>query len=152
MLKLNKVKKSEGNLLVYILDYTNEKEKAIKQIAEEKNLVPFRVNSDYENYNAELYDRIQPPVEQWVRGFYDAEYVITDSFHACVFAIIFSKPFVVCLNSERGRTRYESLFKIIDVTIEKVNENIYRCFVPNREKIQDLKEKTLKLVKKELNS
>lgn len=132
MLKLNKVKKSEGNLLVYILDYTNEKEKAIKQIAEEKNLVPFRVNSDYENYNAELYDRIQPPVEQWVRGFYDADYVVTDSFHACVFSIIFRKPFVLFANKDRGLSRFHSLWKQLSLNegmITKASEYKDFCVI-----------------------
>ena len=51
-------------------------------------------------------------VEQWLRGFYDAEFVVTDSFHACVFSIIFNKPFIVIGNAERGLTRFESLLRV----------------------------------------
>lgn len=46
-------------------------------------LIPFHVNSRVEVQNAPLAERIQPPVEQWLRGFMDARMVVTDSFHAC---------------------------------------------------------------------
>lgn len=111
ILKLDKVLKSKGNLLVYILDYTEEKNRLIQKISENYNLIPFRVNSDVEDYETkDVSKKIQPPVEQWLRGFYDAEYVISDSFHACVFSIIFNKPFVSYVNEFRGSARYESLW------------------------------------------
>ena len=48
-------------------------------------------------------------LEQWLQGFYDAEFVITDSFHACVFSIIFNKPFFAVGNPGRGLSRFKSL-------------------------------------------
>lgn len=104
--------KSDGTLLTYILDETNEKLTFIKEIAKEKKLIPFRVNSMVENPNAPLDKCIQPPVEQWLRGFYDAEFIVTDSFHACVFAILFHKPFVVFGNEDRGMSRFTSLLNL----------------------------------------
>lgn len=100
---------SKGTLLNYILDDTPEKTALTAAVAEKKGLVPFRVNSKVENINAPLNERIQPPVEQWLRGFYDAEFVITDSFHACVFSIIFNKPFLAVGNQGRGMSRFKSL-------------------------------------------
>ena len=38
--------------------------------------------------------------------------MITDSFHACVFSIIFNKPFIVYGNKERGLARFNSLLSI----------------------------------------
>ena len=78
-------------------------------MADDMGLIPFHVNSRVEVQNAPLAERIQPPVEQWLRGFMDARMVVTDSFHACVFAIIFNKPFIVIANKERGLARIESL-------------------------------------------
>lgn len=104
--------KSKGTLLNYILDETSEKRALIEWIAKEKGLVPFRVNSRVEDRTAPLEERIQPPVEEWLRGFYDAEFVVTDSFHACVFSILFGKPFVVVGNKERGMARFDSLLKM----------------------------------------
>ena len=101
--------KSNGALLCYILDETPEKTALVNMIAKEKHLVPFRVNSKVENTMAPLAERIQPPVEQWLRGFFDAEFVVTDSFHACVFSILFNKPFIVYGNAVRGMSRFTSL-------------------------------------------
>lgn len=78
---------SESNLFCYILDNAPEKNSIIESIARELHLHPFYVNSKYEDSNAPLEERIQQPVEKWLRAFYDADFVITDSFHACVFSI-----------------------------------------------------------------
>lgn len=104
--------KSKGTLMCYILDADANKDKLITNVATTLNLKPFSVNSKYEIPNAPIEERIQPPVEEWIRGFYDAEYIVTDSFHACVFAILFKKPFIVYGNKERGMARFLSLLKI----------------------------------------
>lgn len=101
--------KSAGNLLCYILDEDGRKWQLINEIAKDKALKPFKVNSKVENLYAPLNERLQPSVEQWLRGFQDAEFVATDSFHACVFAIIFAKPFIVFGNNKRGNSRFETL-------------------------------------------
>lgn len=98
-----------GDLLTYILDDTPAKSRLVTDVAAELGLTPFKVNSKVENLNAPLAERIQPPVEQWLRGFYDARFVITDSFHACVFSIIFNKPFIAVANKGRGLSRFISL-------------------------------------------
>lgn len=101
--------KSKGSLAVYILDENANTDAFVENISSQKGFVPFRINSKVENYNAPLSKRQQPPVERWLRAFYDAEYVITDSFHACVFSIIFHKPFICIGNKCRGMSRFESL-------------------------------------------
>lgn len=115
--------KSPGTLLNYILDETPEKTALIEKIAKDKGLVPFRVNSKVENINAPLKERIQPPVEQWLRGFYDAEFVITDSFHACVFSILFNKPFFVIGNTARGMSRFTSLLSMFGLKNRLIHSN-----------------------------
>lgn len=109
LLNLDTIEQSQGNLLVYILDETDDKTKLINTIASEYHLVPFRINADVNNQHLPLNNRVQPSVEQWLRGFYDAKYVITDSFHGCLFSIIFRKPFVVYANDTRGLARFDSL-------------------------------------------
>lgn len=115
LIEVSQMPKSKGTMLNYILDETPKKRALIEQIAKEKNLIPFRVNSRVEDYSVPLNERIQPPVEQWLRGFYDAEFVVTDSFHACVFSILFRKPFVVIGNKERGMARFLSLLNMFDI-------------------------------------
>lgn len=100
---------SEGDLMCYILDSSKEKEALVQSVSSTFSLTPFSVNSKYEVPDAPLEEKIQPPVEKWLRGFYDAKYVITDSFHACVFSILFKKPFIVYGNKHRGMARFQSL-------------------------------------------
>ena len=109
------VPRSPGNMLSYVLDETEEKTVLIEKVANTKGLVPFRVNSKVEDKYAQLSERIQPSVEQWLRGFYDAEFVITDSFHACVFSILYNKPFIAIGNSGRGLSRFTSLLSMFDL-------------------------------------
>lgn len=123
---------SVGNLMCYILDETDEKNIIINQIAQEKGLIPFRANSRVEDDSASPIERVQPPVEQWIRGFYDAEFIVTDSFHACVFSILFNKPFIAIGNALRGMSRFTSLLTmfgledrlILSVSDLKISKNI----------------------------
>ena len=103
---------SPGSLMCYILDENKEKQEVVSCIEQTLHLKSFSVNSKYEVADAPLEERTQPPVEAWLRGFNDAEFVITDSFHACVFSILFEKPFIVYGNKNRGMARFHSLLSI----------------------------------------
>ncbi len=98
-----------GKMMCYILDNSSDKQQLVERLARERGLTPFYANSKTEDFKASRQERIQPPVEQWLRGFMDAELVVTDSFHACVFAIIFGKPYIAVGNKERGMARFASL-------------------------------------------
>lgn len=119
---VGKVKKSPGNLMCYILDETSEIAKLIENISKAKNLTPFRTNSKVDDWSAPIEERIQPPVEKWLQGFMDSEFVVTDSFHACVFSILFRKQFYVVANSRRGSSRFESLLSTFGLQDRLVNE------------------------------
>ena len=67
---------------------------------------------------------MQPPVEQWLRSFRDSSYVITDSFHACVFSILFHKQFIVIGNQSRGLARFHSLLSLFGLEDRMVIENL----------------------------
>ena len=110
LFKKTKTKRSEGDLLVYVLDPSDEKKRIVDYYVKKLNKKPFLVNNpNYENRNLSPEERIQTPIETWLRGFYDADYVVADSFHACVFSIIFEKPFTVIVNEQRGVARIDSL-------------------------------------------
>lgn len=99
-------------LMTYILDSDFEKEAVAQRIAEHNGWSIFRGNSRCEDLTAPLTERIQPPVEQWLQGFSQAQMILTDSFHACVFSILFHKPFVVIGNAARGLSRFHSLLSL----------------------------------------
>lgn len=104
--------KSKGDLFCYILDVTPEKNDLISRIAREKKMTPFQVKAEDSWHTKSVRERTHKPVEAWLRGFYDADFVITDSFHACVFSILFGKPFIVVGNKDRGFSRFSSLMNM----------------------------------------
>lgn len=107
-------KKSKAPKKPYVLEYflgerDNEK---LSEIAKDNNL-----------YRVTLLDRNNPDI--YISGpseFIDlvsrADMVCTDSFHACVFSILFGKPFIICKRKD-GYTdmysRIDSLLKLFNV-------------------------------------
>ena len=51
----------------------------------------------------------------WLETIYRSAAIITDSFHCCVFSIIFQRPFLVILNAVRGNSRLESLLTTFEM-------------------------------------
>lgn len=118
----SKTDKSLGNLCCYILDKTEDTCITVDKIKDEKSLIPFEIN---------ITALKSVSVEQWLRSFIDAEYVITDSYHGLVFATLFNKPFRLIRNKARGGARFDSIESLLykgtnienpDWTI--VNQNI----------------------------
>lgn len=52
---------------------------------------------------------------QWMEHIAASRFVVTDSFHGCVFSILFHKPFVVFNNSTRGSVRMTSLLRLLQL-------------------------------------
>lgn len=117
--------KSKGTLLNYVLDENEEICNLIKELSIKMKLLPFALNNLFENDDTKpLEMRIKSSVETWLRGFYDAEFVITDSFHACVFSILFKKQFVVIGNRKRGMARFESLLNMFGLEDRLVSADV----------------------------
>lgn len=140
-----------GNLLCYVLDETPEKNRLISECENMTGMKMFRANGKAENRWASAEDRIQPPVEQWLRGFRDAELVITDSFHACVFSIIFNKPFICLGNDTRGNDRFISLLSQFDLQDRLILDysnldDIKRVLVSPNIDMTSLKETSLQFI------
>jgi polysaccharide pyruvyl transferase WcaK-like protein len=96
----------------YILDQANWKDRVVETVKKELNKEqycsqPKASLSGFSSSN--LADYNMPSVEVWIKGFADAEFVITDSFHGTIFSIIFNKPFISLINSSRGASRFYSI-------------------------------------------
>ena len=114
LVALEKEEKCPGTLFSYILDPAEEKQQLADALAQELSLVPYgcmptKSSRVKKNIRKHIDECTYPPVTRWIRSFMDAEMVITDSFHGCVFAILFNKPFWVIGNEERGMSRFSSL-------------------------------------------
>lgn len=93
----------------YVLDSNKEITQFIIRVAEERKLTTFKLEVS-DSADGKM---TQPSVEEWLQSFRAADFVITDSFHACVFCIQFRKPFVVIGNKSRGYGRFESFLKML---------------------------------------
>lgn len=105
------VQAPEGDLLKYVLDNSDSITELLNHIAKEKNMKPFSVSGKAFTEGQKVENCIQPSIESWLHGFRDAKFVVTDSFHACVFSMIFNKPFCVVGNKTRGMARFHSLLR-----------------------------------------
>lgn len=115
---------NDGEMLAYFINPTDYNLKFVSDLGMVKEMRPFFVFSKVDDERLPLEERMQKPVEQWLRGFMDAKFVITDSFHACVFSIIFNVPFVVLNFSYGGIARIISILKIFrleDRLVDNVN-------------------------------
>lgn len=147
--------RSQGDLMCYVLDKGLETDNILADIAKRTSLKPFHSNSQTENQKLSLEERIQPSVEQWLQGFRDAEFIVTDSFHACIFAILFRKPFVVVGNESRGITRFKSLLQMFGLEKQLVlsyedynqREESLLCPIDYEQVYQKLEEKRKEAIK-----
>lgn len=119
--------KSPGNLFCYILDESSEKNQVVESIASRIDAVSFtqmpKCEITYENLRDRLDDCVYPSVTAWLRAFMDADMVVTDSFHGCVFSIIFNKPFWVIGNEGRGLARFNSLLSLFELQSRMINSS-----------------------------
>lgn len=114
----NQPPKSAGTLFYYMLDPSTEKTAFIQSVAQEKGWTPFTVmplhqaeNRTRAHVRREMEQCVYPSVEMWLKAFMDAEMVLCDSYHGCLFSILFNKPFWVVGNEKRGNARFTSLLK-----------------------------------------
>ena len=90
---------AKGRIMTYVLDPSGEKTHVLEFV---------RKITGKEPYSLDLSGTV-PPVEQWLAGFADSDFVVTDSFHGCVLALMMHKRFIAVSNSRRGMARLNSL-------------------------------------------
>lgn len=108
--------KNNLNCKDYVLIYQLHEDKKLEKYAEEfakkvnKPLIRISISLLYKLKSGKL--AYLPTPNEFLEYFKNCEYVITDSFHATVFSIIFNKKFVDILPSGTG-TRIVSLLKLL---------------------------------------
>ena len=103
----------KGGLYNYILDTSNDKREVLEKISTSLNITPYTLlDCGLRNDSAQILHSM----EDWLTAIANADFVFTDSFHGCVFSIIFNRPFLVYGNAERGKARFESLLGIFGLS------------------------------------
>ena len=81
-------------------------------------------------YNKQVIEiwRSKMSLEDWLNAIKNCELLVTNSYHAMCFAIIFNKPFIAISKDTGASSRFESLFEMLNIEdqcITSVNE-IYK--------------------------
>ncbi|MDA3071264.1 polysaccharide pyruvyl transferase family protein [Campylobacter sp. VBCF_03 NA9] len=105
--------KAENKIFAYILDSNEKTSQILREVSKRENLGVCEVNDKA--------NRIS--IEKWISSIAKAKFVITDSFHGCVFSIIFNKPFFAFVNEARGNARLESLFEMFELSGRIINSS-----------------------------
>ncbi len=107
-----KISDNKNKLLSYILDLDASKNRIINKLSNSLQLDTLSVCAkEYFNIKKfyRIYKSIHPSVEEWLSGFSNCNYVITDSYHGVIFSLIFNKQFIAIGNEKRGIDRFISL-------------------------------------------
>lgn len=94
-----------GAVVVYALDHKEKAEQIAQDIARRKG------GLDVETLM--IRSREYLSVTQWLAKFEKADFVITDSYHGSIFAIMFRKPFISLANRSRGLDRFATLLTML---------------------------------------
>ena len=98
-------------------------------------------------------------INKFIYGISKSIAVITDSFHASIFSIIFNKPFIAFINQINDDGRFKTIKKIfnLDNRILNINDSAEISLLEtplkiNKRLLNSLKRKSINFLKKNLNS
>lgn len=156
----NDLVKNNYRNVSYVLDENAEVDHVLQQIDTFLGGTLVKINSRIENKSAPLVERIAPPVEGWISSLFNCNFIVTDSFHACVFSILFNKQFVVFSNSSRGAARFDSLLSLFNLNSRIITnmddfEQVYSDEIDwnsVNDRVSELRETSLQYLKSSLSS
>ena len=100
----NKINNSDEYILTYKLDKMPNMELFIRTVQHQLKYKIYNINLNDDDY-----------IEKFLYGIYHCKGVITNSYHAAIFAIIFNKPFVVFLYNWRGIGRFNTIKEVYGI-------------------------------------
>lgn len=112
------MEKKEKYILVYQLNDNTFFDEAVKEA--EKLTSSKVIRLEYRKTKKYGKHVVNPSVSEWITYFYNADYVITDSFHATAFSINFEKQFINIL-PPKFETRIISVLKLFGLSNRKIN-------------------------------
>ena len=98
-------------VLSYILDLSASKEAILQSVLDYFHYPLYQANQGLQQLSTQ-HIAGKATIEEWLLGFEKAKFAVVDSFHGCVFSILFHVPFIVIANKERGLTRFDSLLSL----------------------------------------
>lgn len=112
-------------LMTYVLDANTQKEKIINSVSQFLQIPEYTIRENKQTWKlfGDNSNLVVKPIESWLQGIRDSEFVVTDSFHGVAFSIIFNKQFIAIGNRKRGLARFQSILKQFNLLDRLVDEN-----------------------------
>ena len=156
----------EKFILNFLLDPNEEKNQLIDNVSSKLGLscVNF-TDLQFVDDKIKAFGRYQvyanSDIENLIKAYKEADFVITDSFHGTCFAVIFNKPFISIANEGRGVMRFESLLRwlrlekrlVYDINNVASSEEFFEPidYEPVNDLINATREKSLSWLKNKLS-
>lgn len=120
------IRTKKNTIMKYILDDTALKKSISNTLSERLGLTIEEVKPKEKELkpSVNIEDLVIPPISEWLAGFRDADFVVTDSFHGMVFSIIYNKQFIAIGNYKRGIDRLTSLLSMLNLMDRLVTEDV----------------------------
>ena len=135
-------------IFAYFIIETQNFDKYLKYVKKLLNIDIFYLNIKQNNQ-----------VKEFLHGIINSKAVITDSYHATVFSIIFKKAFISFVNTDNDHSRFNSLNEIFNINnrIFEYNETppvflLKKSLNINNKKLIKLKRDSIQYLKKNLNN
>ncbi|MFI3317575.1 MAG: polysaccharide pyruvyl transferase family protein [Rikenellaceae bacterium] len=140
----------QRHLLCYLLDPTDNKKTLCGELSGELSLriEPYYQGRQYPHRR--ISEAKIPSVEEWLAAIRDSDFIVTDSYHGTLMAIIFAKNFITISNKDRGATRFESILGDLSLMDRLIDSSE----MSNREKVDQIISKKIDFiaVKKRLDA
>lgn len=120
---------SPRGVYTYFLDKAPGKLALAKQASEDLGEPIYSCQAKYsigENADDWLTGCTKPDIRDWLAGFANARFVLTDSFHGMALSIAFRRPFIAVNNARRGNARFMSLSRATGYTANLKEQNCDR--------------------------
>ena len=121
----------QDTLVSYVLDTDGQKARIANDVAGELGLKESFMGLSPKKSDGSPDKMIS--VQSWLDNFRNASFVVTDSFHGCVFSVINRKPFIAIVNHSRGADRFVSMLSQLGLEGRMVND--YEEYSPRRSEL-----------------
>ena len=116
-LNINKAQKRY--ILTYFLDSSEELEQMAKAISKQTGFPIYNISTSMKSFFGDKVIKNAGPKE-WVEYFYNAEFIVTSSFHGTAFAINFEKQFYTYAENSRA-SRIVDLLKTLNIEDRRIS-------------------------------
>ena len=111
----SKVKVPKEYILIYQLHDNKEFDQYAEMFAKKKKMKLLRISPSFYHITRSGKLVYLPTQYDFLKYFINANYILTDSFHATVFSIIFNKKFIDILPLNKTGTRIQSILRLLGI-------------------------------------